>query len=208
MTSVAANVSRAGRLRLIDRLELARRGIDLLQSKEEALQRERVRLDAHVARTRRQWEESCRIAATWLLRARALGASAELASISVARSASATVVAHWQTSMGLTYPGAVECVPAPEPPFVTTAALGPTCDAYRLALQAAADCASTIAALDRLDAELADTRRRRRAIEQRLVPQLESDLHTVDLHLDEQDRDEALRVHLAIGQQQRHRQQE
>ncbi len=191
--------TRAGRLHVIARLELARHGVDLLRSKEEALQRERVRLEAHEARTRNQWEQRAGDAAALLLRARALGASVELASIIARGPEPATMTAHRQTSMGVAYPGVAECAPTPEPTVVSTAALRPAIDAYRLALQAGADHASTGTALRRLTAELADTRRRRRAIDQRLVPRLEKTLHDLDLHLDEQDRDEAFRVHIAAG---------
>ena len=200
MTTDTPVRTRAGRLRLIARLEMARHGIELLHSKEEALQRERVRLEAHVGRTKQRWEQSFDDAAAWLLRSRALGASAELASIISQERELATVTPHWQTSMGVTYPGVVDCTPAPEPVVSSTAALRPTIDAYRLALQVAAEHASTTTALQRLNAELAAIRRRRRAIEQRLVPRLETTLHDLDLHLDEQDRDEALRVHIAIHQ--------
>lgn len=200
MSAGTTTRTRAGRLRLMARLQLARHGADLLHSKEEALQRERVRLEGHVARTQQQWEHSCRDAASWLLRSRALGASGEIASIITRGPGPAAVTTHWQTSMGITYPGGVDCTPAPDPVVTSTAALRPTIDSYRLAFQAAAEHASTTAALRRLNTELAGTRRRRRAIEQRLVPRLESALHDLDLHLDEQDRDEALRVHIANSQ--------
>jgi V/A-type H+-transporting ATPase subunit D len=90
------------------------------------------------------------------------------------------------------------------PSLVSTSALRPTVDAYRDALDAAATQASTTAALRRLDLELASTRRRRRAIGERLVPHLEQALHELDLHLDEQDREEALRVQLAVNRQEVH----
>jgi vacuolar-type H+-ATPase subunit D/Vma8 len=45
---------------------------------------------------------------------------------------------------------------------------------------------------------VSNTRRRRRAIEQRLRPRLESQLHKLDLDLDERDRDAAVRTQLAI----------
>lgn len=199
MTGASNNQTRAGRLRLLARLELARHGADLLHSKEEALQRERVRLRGHVARTHQRWEENCQEAATSLLRARALGATTELTSMLTGGPDPATVNAHWQTSMGVAYPGDVDCTPSPEPVVMSTAALRPTIDAYRLALEAAAIHASTTAALHRLDTELANTRRRRRAIEQRLVPSLGATIHELDLHLDEQDRSEALRVHIATS---------
>ena len=44
------------------------------------------------------------------------------------------------------------------------------------------------------------------AIEERLVPGLDAELHDLDLHLDELDREEALRVRLATDRQERNRQ--
>jgi len=201
MTTGTTTRTRAGRLRLMARLQLARHGADLLHSKEEALQRERTRLEGHVTRTQQQWEQTSGEAAACLLRSRALGASAELTSIITRGPEPADVTPHWQTSMGVTYPGSIECTLQADPVVTSTAALRPTIDAYRLALQAAANHASTTSALQSLDTELANTRRRRRAIEQRLIPRLETTIHDLDLHLDEQDRDEALRVHIATGRQ-------
>lgn len=192
--------TRAGRLGLIHQLELARHGVDLLRSKEDALQREQVRLEAHVVRTRARWGEACADAFSWLLRARALGASDEIAALVTLGEASANISPHWQASMGVTYPGIVDVVSGPEPTVVSTAALRPTIDAYQKALSTGAAHASSTTAWRGLSGELNDTRRRRRAIEQRLVPQLEASLHGLDLHLDEQDRDEALRTQLAIKQ--------
>lgn len=197
MTRASNYQTQAGRLRLMAKLELAQHGANLLHSKEEALQRERVRLQGHAERTHQRWEQTCHDAATSLLRARALGATTELVSILTAGPDPATVRAHWQTSMGVTYPGDMECTPSPKPVVMSTAALRPTIDAYHLALVAAADHGSTTTALRRLNTELSNTRRRRRAVEQRLVPNLEATIHDLDLHLDEQDRDEALRVHIA-----------
>ena len=200
MTAGASTRTRAGRLRLISRLDLARHGVDLLHSKEEALQREGVRLEAHVSRTKYQWDLCCSGATTSLLRSRALGASAELASLVTQSRATAAVTPHWETSMGISYPGVIDVTPGPEPTLTSTAALRPTVDAYVLALQAGADHAATTEALRRLSTELGATRRRRRAIEQRLIPLLVTQLHALDLHLDEQDRDEATRVHIAVVQ--------
>ncbi len=197
MTLTTSTRSRAERLRLLGRAELARHAADLLHSKETALERERVRLEGHAVRADQNWKRQCLDATTWLLRARMMGASGDLAALARHPVAAATIDAQWQRSMGITYPGSVDCVPAPAPPVVSTAALAPTTDAYRRALEAAAQQAATSAALQRLDAELADTRRRRRAIEERLLPRLEAELHDLELHLDEQDREEGLRVRLA-----------
>jgi V/A-type H+-transporting ATPase subunit D len=195
MTTRAAT-SGAARLELMNRLELARHASELLHGKEQALQRERVRLEGHADRARRQWVESVERAGRWLLRARCLGASDELASLAE-HPRPATVAIEWQTSMGITYPGAVECVPTTQTGLSSTAALRPAMDEHHRALEHAATHAATTAALARLDSELASTRRRRRAITDRLVPALEADLGDLELHLDEQDREEALRVRLA-----------
>jgi V/A-type H+-transporting ATPase subunit D len=197
--------SRAARLRLMGRLELARHASELLHGKEQALQRERVRLEAHAERAGHQWVESCERAATWLQRARCLGAGDELAELAERGPAPAAVTIEWQTSMGITYPDEVECRPAHQAGLSSTAALHPAAEAHHRALEHAATHAATTAALARLDSELATTRRRRRAITDRLIPTLEADLGDLELHLDEQDREEALRVHLAVEQREQAR---
>lgn len=197
MTATAnASRSRAARLHLIRRLELARHATDLLHSKEQALQRERARLEVHAERARDAWARSAGKAAAWLQRSRALGATDELDMIIAHGPQAAEIAIDWQTSMGITYPGDVRCVPAQQPDLTATAALAPTMRAHHQALDAAAAHAATRTALARLDAELATTRRRRRAIGERLVPRLESELRHLELDLDEQDREEALRVRL------------
>ena len=52
----------------------------------------------------------------------------------------------------------------------------------------------------RLDHELAQTRQQRRAIEEHLVPNLTAAIHELDGKLDEQDREEAVRIRLAVQQ--------
>ena len=100
--------------------------------------------------------------------------------------------------MGVSYPTAVACTPGPRPDLTTTAALGPAADAYAAALSAAATAAGAALAQRRLDRELAETRRRRRAVEDRLLPELEDTCRRLELHLDELDREEAQRVRTAV----------
>lgn len=200
MIGAAPTLTRAARLQLTARLEFARHAVGLLHSKEEALARERVRLAGHADRSRDEWHRRIHEAASWLVRARTLGATDELTALIARRPTSAAMTAHWQTSMGTAYPGSVECTPGGRPTLTSTAALASTTDHYRLALQAAATHAGATAAIRRLDAELGNTRRRRRAIEERLEPRLETELVALDLHLDELDREEALRVRIAKEQ--------
>ncbi len=70
--------TRADRQRLANRLELVERAAELLRSKEEALDRERVRLEGYASRSEAAWREQWELATRELLRARALGAGPEL----------------------------------------------------------------------------------------------------------------------------------
>lgn len=197
MTRTLRTMDQATRLRLKTGLDLADHAADLLYNKEEALQRERTRLEGQVSRTEQRWHSLLADATAWLLRARALGAATELAALSADPPTPATVDIRWRTAMGVTYPGEVDCTAVPPADFTSTAALIPARDCYHDALTAGAEHAAASAALRRVEAELLDTRRRRRAIELRLQPRRRAELQLVDLHLDEQDRDEALRTQLA-----------
>lgn len=189
-----ASVNRATRLRLLDRLALVRHAVELLHNKEIALQREQTRLEGHASRTEEQWRNQLDAARTWLLRVKALGAGPELGTIGEP----ATIEIQWQTSMGVTYPGSVSSTAGSTPPLVSTAALGPARAAYEQALAAGAQHAAAGVALRRVQSELVATRRRRRALEQRLEPRLEDELHQLDLVLDERDREAAIRTRLAV----------
>ena len=197
MTRTSSTINRASRLQLRTKLDLARHAIDLLRNKEEALRREQARLEGHAHRTEQEWTARCGDATTWLLRARALGASSEIAAMLDYPSEPAVVTIRWQSAMGVAYPGAVNCTPGAPTAPTTTAAMVPAAAAYQDALIAGATHAAATTALQRLEDELSNTRKRRRAIEQRLQPRLETQLHQLDLDLDERDRDAAVRTQLA-----------
>lgn len=188
---------RAARLDLIKRIDLAREANGLLRQKEEALRREHDRLAGHAERTEHRWQQACADARAWLVRARALGASAEMERIERQSNEFTSVKVTWRNSMGVAYPDHVTTVPCPTPSLSSTASLVPTAQAYRNALDAAIAHGAASSALATIDAELRATRRRRRAIEHRLAPALESRLRRLELRLDEQDREEALRARLA-----------
>ncbi|MEZ5094363.1 V-type ATP synthase subunit D [Nocardioides sp.] len=190
--------TRADRLHLLHRVDTARRAATLLRSKEEALEREQDRVAGHLARATSDWAAALGTATSLLARARALGASGELDRWVRTLPATATAAPTWQVSMGVSYPTAVACTPGPRPDLTTTAALGPAADAYAAALSAAATAAGAALAQRRLDRELAETRRRRRAVEDRLLPELEDTCRRLELHLDELDREEAQRVRTAV----------
>lgn len=190
---------RSGRLILRRRLVTSERAGDLLSQKEEALRRERERLSGQVVRTRTVWEHSCAEMDVAVARVRLLGGATELRAMTVARADEATVTCRWQTAMGVEYPGDVTVEPGPVPRSVSTAAFGPATLACRTALAAGAEHAAAVLAVERIDHELAETRRRRRAVVDRLVPQLTRELHQVEIDLDEAEREEALRTRLAVA---------
>ncbi len=153
----------------------------------------------HDTRALEEWQRRWQEAVDQLLRARALGAGPELDRVArVAPPVPAAVVPDWQASMGITFPGSVRCDPGAPPALTSTAALRPAAAAYHRALVAAADQAATSAAVRRLEVELGATRRRRRAVEERLQPRLETSLRTLDVQLDELDREAALRVRTVL----------
>ena len=59
MTRTGRTTNRAARLQLRATLDLADHAVELLHSKEEAMRRERARLEGHADRTERQWRERC-----------------------------------------------------------------------------------------------------------------------------------------------------
>lgn len=193
----ASVATHADRLRLLREIALARRAVDLLHNKEEALERERVRLRGHAARAAERWEQAWVDAAVAATRARMLGAGPEIDRFAGRASGAATVTPEWSRSMGIEYPGAVTCEPVRAEPLGSTAAMLGAASAARAAVLAAAEAAAADEAVRRLDRELASTRRRRRAVDEHRLPMLESKVHELELRLDELDREEALRIRTA-----------
>ena len=196
MTATAR--TRADRLRLVAEIETATHAAELLRSKEDALTRERDRLEGYARRADEEWHRTGTAATAAVLRARLLGASADLRSPS---GTPADVRPEWRVSMGITYPGRVEVTPGTPPTVVSTAALRPAIECSRDALASAARAAAAAMAVRRLDTELIATRRRRHALEDRLVPSLDEARRTLDQQLEELDRDEATRIRMAVGRE-------
>lgn len=199
MTARRHTAPRVARLELRARLASAARAGELLGQKEDVLRRERARLVAHADRAAADCERAMAAADDALGRALRLGGRPGLDRLGGVPAGPAYVDAAWRQAMGVSYPGEVHVQPGPPPELASTAAFGPAIEAFAQALEVAARCAAATAALGRIEAELATTRRRRRAIEERLVPRVRQELHTIELHLDEVERDEAVRVRWASG---------
>jgi V/A-type H+-transporting ATPase subunit D len=193
---------RAARSSLRARLAVARRGSEVLERKLDALAGEQRRLDQHRRETQRAWEEAMAEASRWYRRAVVIGGSQQ---VELARSqlrAPAEVAVKWRSTMGATYPARVDVRDADVEGLAAvgrSGALVAAAEAHRRALVAALDHAAAVRASDVVDAELAVTRRRLRALDHRWVPELTDRLQQVELALDEEEREDMVRVRWTAG---------
>ena len=164
---------RAGRLWLARRLQVARRGADLLDRKLRILTEELGRLRESAAQTAADWNRSCAEAERWLLRASVLGGQRAVRPGADGEVADVTI--SYTVSMGVRHPASTTCViPA------ATSWDGP--EALRV-----------------VEAEALATRYRLRAIRERWIPRLEQALAEVTLAIEEQELADAARLRLASG---------
>ncbi len=190
---------RTGRLWLRERLVVAERAADVLEQKRRVLLAQSLRLRHLAEETRDSWEDACRLAETWHLRAALVGGEDQfLASAHLAGEAEARIA--WRSTMGLAYPADAECL-LPDAVSVggiaDTAALRYAVDAHRAALVAAVAHGAARRAADLVANELEATTRRLRAIERRWIPRLETALREVGGRLDEREREDAVRARWA-----------
>ncbi len=187
---------RAGRLWLTRRLQVARRGADLLDRKLRILTEELGRLHEFAAQTAKEWNRSCVEAERWLLRASVLGG--QRAVRLAADGLVADVTISYTVSMGVRHPASTTCV-IPVPATWDGPTLTGTRQAHGVALAAAAEHAAAAEALRVIEAEALATRYRLRAIRDRWIPRLEQALAEVTLAIEEQELADAARLRLASG---------
>lgn len=193
---------RSGRTWLRDRLTIARRGADVLEQKLHALAREQRRLAHHRRRTGRAWHEAMAEAERWMQRALVIGGSHQVALAAAALASRADADVVWRSTMGATHPARVE-LHAPEPDALRD--IGPTSALYEAAVafdraaRAGLEHAAATRALEVVETELSVSRRRLRALDHRLVPALAATLRTVELALDEEEREDMVRASWAAG---------
>lgn len=191
---------RAGRLWLAGRLRAGRRAADLLDRKLHVLLLERDRFGQIEQRTRARWQASWREADTWIVRAAVLGGERDVRLSAPPERAEITV--SWASVMGVRYPVDATCRPPETSPSQRgpgSAALVEAAAAYREAIQAAAAHAASDAACRAIDAEIATTRRRLHAINDRWLPRLEHALRDLTRELDETERAETFRLRWAAA---------
>lgn len=185
---------RAGRTWLVERIATATHGLDLLRQKQQLLSREHRRLLQYREETLRAWTEAVAEADRWALRVDALGGASAARLTGEPTAGRATIAITWRNTMGVLHPDEAHVtfptLAAMAP--VQNAALGPSAEAHRRALEAAARQAVVESALRAVEVELVATRRRLRAIERHRLPWLQGGLHALTLRLDEVEREERL----------------
>jgi V/A-type H+-transporting ATPase subunit D len=201
MMPLRAPPGRAGRLWLVRRLEIARRGVDVLDQKRQTLLREQQRLSEVLASATRTWELKAREAGEWNDRSLAIAGERRLRLAAVHVAGRCEVEVEWRNALGTVFPAGALVRLAPPPDFVALGGGSVVAFAARAhadAAAAAAGYAAARAAHEAVTAELAATTRRQRAIERRWIPEHEAALHHIELALDEREREDIARVRWAL----------
>jgi len=192
--ALAVPPGRAGRLRLERRLQVARRGADLLDRKLRILQRELPGLRTDAQRAALDWERCAADADRWLLRAALLGGQRAIRLAGA--DAHAEVDIGYASTVGVRHPAAITCT-FPGPESWAGATLAAARQAHQASLEAAVRSAAASAALRIMEAETAATRQRLRAVRDRWIPLLERARDELALAIDEQERADGARLRLA-----------
>jgi V/A-type H+/Na+-transporting ATPase subunit D len=188
---------RAGRVWLVRRLDIARRGAELLDRKRQALLREQARIRSEAAEARHAWEKAAAQVTLWAARASMLDGAGRLELLARYAQEPASLQVSQSNLMGARIPS-VEGIAVPDPPPLS--ALGGSSAAVLLAracgeaTRAAARHAVAQRAEEEVSAELGRAARRLRAVQERWIPQHEQALARLDLALDESQREQAARV--------------
>ncbi len=193
---------RAGRLWVLRRLEVGRRGVEVLDQKRQVLVREQRRLGEGLERASREWEQAARTASVWSERALALAGERRLRLAAGRTRGRCTVEVGWRNALGTVFPSGAEvrCVAAPDLVALgggSSVALAAVACAE--ALVAAARHAAAQIAYDAITRELVATTRRQRAIERRWILEHEAALRRIELALDERELEDIARVRWAVG---------
>ncbi len=190
-----SRTGRAGKVRVERRLATARHGAKLLDRKQHILADELDRLQLRSELARARWVELARDAALWLRRSAALDGNGQIEA--AAPLEAAEVRLRWGSAMGVMYPDDPECRLPAAAAGSGSSALSYTAAVHRNALEAGVRYAAARRAELVLSAELAATRTRQRAVENRWIPRLETELQEISRQLDAQELEESLRMRWA-----------
>jgi vacuolar-type H+-ATPase subunit D/Vma8 len=183
------------------RLEVGRRGAEVLEQKRGTLLRERLRLAGQLAQADAEWERAAAAAADWNARAWAAAGPRALRLAALRRGGTATVTVTRRNILGVVVPDSA--VVEGEAPTGDASAGGAAvrlaAEVHAEALSAAATVAALRSAHEAIEAELARTIRRLRAIEHRWLPTHEAELHRLELALQESELADIARARWAVG---------
>ncbi|MET4061022.1 V/A-type H+-transporting ATPase subunit D [Arthrobacter sp. UYP6] len=197
MSGFRGGGSRAEKADVQRRLATATRGAQLLDRKERILQIAIKGMQEKADAARSTWQEQAARAALWLQRAAGLDGQDRIRE--AAPDETATVRLEWGGAMGISFPQGAECI-LPEPaPIGGSSALAYALATHREALQAAVEAASASRALLLVSRELAATRTRQRAVENRWIPSLQEQLAEIERKVAEQELEESLRLRWSAG---------
>ena len=188
---------RAGRIWLVGRLQVARRGAELLEQKRQALLHEQARVRVEAKEARRAWLDAVAEADLWSARAALLDGATRLDVLARHVQHEASLELSWSNLMGAQLPSTSRITVPEPPPLSSLGASSATVLAARACRQAV-NAAARYAVAERADAELgaefARATRRLRALQKRWIPRHEAALARLDLALDESQREQAARV--------------
>jgi V/A-type H+-transporting ATPase subunit D len=187
-------------MRLRERLRVADRGVELLDGKLRVLRAEQQRYHLAAERTGEQWRARAAEARAWLLRAALLGGQRAIRLAEDVEPADVRV--SWMYVMGVRCPADAELRgggPGIAGALSGTSAVHRAAAAHAAALRAAARHAVAEAAVRRIDAEVAQTRLRLRAVQDRWIPRLSADLREIEAGLEELEHAEGLRLRWVAG---------
>jgi len=187
--------SRPARARLERRLAVAEHAAELLDRKQRIMADELERLELQADQSRAEWERLADAASIWLRRAAALDGRERIRAAAPLEAASVRVT--WTSAMGAARPQDIRCRLPKVRVGVGSSALAFAAEAHRAALVAGVRHAVFEHARARLESELRATQVRRRAVERRWVPRLEAGVAEMSARLDEQEREENLRLRWA-----------
>jgi V/A-type H+-transporting ATPase subunit D len=181
-------------------LDAAGHAASLLDRKLRILQLEQERYAERAERAAQSWADAIATAETWALRAALLAGAGAFESVH--DGSSADVHLEWAALMGARYPSAGR-VTLPETArssaLAPSAAVDEAARAYREAARLAVEAAVMLSALRVVESEVAATRFRKRAIEDRWMPRLEQAAAELDLALSEAESSEGIALRLAAA---------
>jgi len=109
---------RAGRLWLLRRLDVARRGADVLDQKRQTLLREQGRLAEHFSAATAEWERQAAAAAEWNERALTIAGPRRLLVSALHRRGRVEVSVEWRNMLGVVVPASASVEIGSSPDFV------------------------------------------------------------------------------------------